>query len=67
MCASILSPYGFRWASREASLSVNIMGHVGISISMVKTVAENVMTAEIWDLVMADRAFEAMKTLLGVS
>ena len=43
------------------------MGHVGISISMVKTVAENVMVADIRGLIMVDRDFEAMMTSLGDS
>jgi hypothetical protein len=34
------------------------MGHVGILIFMVKTVAENAMAAEVGGLVMADLVFE---------
>ena len=43
------------------------MGHVATSISMMKTVAENVMVAEVIGLVMVHRVFEAMRTLLGDS
>ena len=43
------------------------MGHVGILISMVKTVAENVMVDEVRGQVMVDQVFETMRTLLADS
>jgi hypothetical protein len=42
------------------------MGDVGVCISTVKTVLENVMVAKV-GLSMMDRVFEAMRTLLGGS
>lgn len=46
---------------------VDVMGHVGILISMVKTVTENVMATEIQCLVMADQVIATMRTLFGDS
>jgi hypothetical protein len=44
---------------------VDIMEHVSVLISMVRTMAENVMAAEVSGLAIADRVFEAIRTLLG--
>lgn len=41
------SPCGFGRVWREPPLVVDIMGHVGLSISLVYTVADNVMAAEV--------------------
>jgi CRISPR/Cas system-associated protein endoribonuclease Cas2 len=41
------------------------MGHVSVSISMVKIMAENVIVAEVRGLVMTDQDFVEMRTLLG--
>jgi hypothetical protein len=48
-------------------MSVDIMEHVGVSISMPKIVAKKVMAAEVRGLVMANQVFEAMRNLLGDS
>jgi hypothetical protein len=48
-------------------LSVNIVGHEDVLISMAFTMIENVMMTKIGGLVMAGQVFEAMNTLPGDS
>jgi hypothetical protein len=42
-------------------------GHVGVSNSKVKKVADNVMAVDVKGLVMVDRVFDAMRMLIGDS
>lgn len=61
------TPSGFGRVWCEVLVYVDVMGHVGILISMVKTVTENVMATEIQCLVMADQVIATMRTLFGDS